>query len=292
VRPTTCRGPTIVCVIDRCRTTAVPCSHPHLLCGSSSASSDLPHPHIDCVVGRCGPHLLCGGFSASFDLPCAPTTTGPMIAITHTFSAATLAHHSPCRAPPSTGSLIAVAHTYSAVDPARRSTCRAPTSATTLIAATHDSSRASPRGRRPRGRKAVVVAVTLIWGQAHAAHVRAAPMFVVQARAVQAVRVFPHTYLGHCITPSTYLYPMPRVWFQRDSSPHAHLQNLALETLQNTCVYGAGAYTTLHEVKVRAVQTRVVRMCAARGQCHWVSGLDQTICITCTALASAFPLEV
>jgi hypothetical protein len=100
VRPTTCRGPTIVCVIDRCRTTAVPCSHPHLLCGSSSASSDLPHPHIDCVVGRCGPHLLCGGFSASFDLPCAPTTTGPMIAITHTFSAATLAHHSPCRAPP------------------------------------------------------------------------------------------------------------------------------------------------------------------------------------------------
>ena len=25
---------------------------------------------------------------------------------------------------------------------------------------------------------------------------------------------------------------------------------------------------------------------------HWISGLDQTICITCTALASAFPLEV
>jgi hypothetical protein len=41
----------------------------------------------------------------------------------------------------------------------------------------------------------------------------------------------------------------------------------------STCVDDGGAYDTLHEVRVRAVQTRAIQVVAARVHFHWTSGL-------------------
>ena len=54
-------------------------------------------------------------------------------------------------------------------------------------------------------------------------------------------------------------------------------------------MYIAGAYRTLLKLVVGAVWKRGGR--AARMHFHWIFELDHNICISCAALASAFPLD-